>query len=178
MAFQKCQKCEKPATHKFTRIVDGQAVDFYFCPEHAGEFSPLQKKHQAAQMNLAELLAGLLKSEQGQKPEPDAEEADLRCPKCGQTYRQYRKTMLLGCSHCYRTFEKQLAQDLRKYHGTVRHRGKQQASAEGDVTLDDKIDALRKRLALAVDDEDFELAAQLRDQIRQLTSAARKEVGG
>jgi protein arginine kinase activator len=157
-------------------MIDGRAVDFYFCPEHAGEFSPLQKKHQAAQMNLAELLAGLLKSEQGQKPETEAEESELRCPKCGQTYRQYRKTMLLGCSQCYRAFEKQLAQDLRKYHGTVRHRGKQQvASSSGDASVEEKLEALRKRLSLAVGDEDFELAAQLRDQIRQLTTAAKKQ---
>jgi protein arginine kinase activator len=174
MTFQKCQKCERPATHKFTRLIDGRAVDFYFCPEHAGEFSPLQKKHQAAQMNLAELLAGLLKSEQGQKPEA-AEESELRCPKCGQTYKQYRKTMLLGCSQCYRAFEKQLAQDLRKYHGTVRHRGKQAMASTPDSSNDEKLDALRKRLALAVDDEDFELAAQLRDQMRQLTTAAKKQ---
>jgi len=172
MSFQKCQKCDRPATHKFTRVVEGQAMDFFFCPEHAAEFSPLQKKSQA-QMNLAELLAGLLKSEQGQKAAEgeEAAEVDLRCPKCGLSYRQYKKTMLLGCSHCYQAFEKQLAHDLRRYHGTIRHRGRQQELPQAERSDEEKLEALRKRLTLAVDDEDFELAAQLRDQIRQLTSA-------
>jgi len=174
MPFQKCQKCDRPATHKFTRIINGKAYDFYFCQEHAAEFSPLQKKA-AAQMDLAKLLAGLLQSEQGQKAGPkEAAEEELRCPRCGLSFREYRKTMLLGCSQCYRAFEKPLRHDLRRYHGTVRHCGKHPIPRPGEATDGERIEALKKRLALAIEDEDFELAAQLRDQIRMLKSKPEK----
>jgi len=174
MSLQKCQKCDRPATHKFTRILSGQVVDFFFCQEHAAEFSPLQLKAALSQNELAQLLAGLLKSEQGQKAGPsDDVQADLKCPACGLSFRQYRQTMFLGCSHCYQAFEKYLKEDLRRYHGTSRHCGKQPLPAAADETADrEKVEALKKRLALAIQDEDFELAAQLRDQIRQLSAPA------
>ncbi|KPL11318.1 hypothetical protein AMJ85_03875 [candidate division BRC1 bacterium SM23_51] len=175
MSFQKCQKCDRPATHKFTRIVGGEAADFYFCQEHAAEFSPLQQKSGLNQMNLTQLLAGLLKSEQGQKTDSDeATAADLRCQTCGLSFRQYRQTMLLGCSDCYSTFDKHLRHDLRRYHGTVRHCGKQPVAKVGKVSDHRQLEALKKRLALAIQDEDFELAAQLRDQIREVSSPAGK----
>lgn len=175
MSFQKCQKCDRPATHKITRIIDGQAVDFYLCQEHAAEFSPLQGQSALAQKNLAQLLAGLLKSEQGQKAEKQAAaDADLKCRRCGTTLREYRRTMLLGCSECYRTFEKHLTHDLRRYHGTIRHCGKHPLPKAGEASGKEMLEALRKRLQLAIADEDFELAAQLRDQIRQLSAAGDK----
>jgi protein arginine kinase activator len=164
MPFQKCEKCDRPATHKFTRIVNGQVTDFCFCQKHAAEFSPLN------QVDLTQLLAGLLKGGHGQKEEPRDPAADLKCQTCGQSFRQYRQTMLLGCSDCYRAFERPLKDDLRRYHGTVRHCGKQPLPAAGEVLDRGKMELLQKRLSLAIQDEDFELAAQLRDQMRQIGS--------
>ncbi len=84
------------------------------------------------------------------------------------SFREYRRTLLLGCSDCYQSFEKQLSEDLRRYHGTVRHSGKQPVAVSAAVSDQGRLDSLQKRLATAVQDEDFELAAQLRDQIRQI----------
>ena len=173
MSVQKCQKCDRPATHKFTRIISGEVVDFFLCQEHAAQFSPLQLKVALSQMELTQLLAGLLKTEQGQKP--DAGEATtpaLKCRTCGWSFQQYRQTMLLGCSDCYQAFEKHLKEDLRRYHGTTRHCGRQPegAAATAGGPLDkERLDSLQKRLATAIHDEDFELAAQLRDQLRAMT---------
>jgi len=176
MSFQKCEKCDRPATHKFTRIVEGHAIDFFFCQEHAAEFSPLQLKSTLNAMELTQLLAGLLQSEQGKKAEAvEAEAGELKCHTCGQSFRQYRQTMLLGCSDCYQAFEKQLRDDLRRYHGTVRHPAKPLETRSGAASEKEKLAALEKRLALAIQDEDFELAAQLRDEIRRLTPSAEKE---
>lgn len=178
MSFQKCQKCDRPATHKFTRIINGEAADFYFCQKHAAQFSSFQQKAIANQMNLTQLLAGLLKSEQGQKTDSDeAATTDLKCQTCGLSYREYQQTMLLGCSDCYRAFEKQLRYDLRRYHGTVRHCGKQPMPETGKVSNCQRLEALKGRLTLAIQDEDFELAAQLRDEIRQMASSTDKPHG-
>jgi len=169
MSFQKCEKCDRPATHKFTRLVNGEVADFYFCQEHAAQFSPLQTQAAQAQMDLTQLLAGLLKTEQGEKPDaPEAAPAGLKCRTCGLSFREYRHTMRLGCSDCYGSFEKQLREDLRRYHGTVRHVGRQPQAAGAEASHSEAVEALKKRLALAIQDEDFELAAQLRDQIREI----------
>jgi protein arginine kinase activator len=170
MSAQKCQKCDRPATHKFTRIINGEVVDLFLCQEHAAQFSPLQLKAALSQVELTQLLAGLLKTEQGQKADADdAASAALKCQTCGWSFRQYRQTMLLGCGDCYQAFEKHLKEDLRRYHGTIRHCGKQPMLVTGDSFDQGKLEALKKRLAVAIQDEDFELAAQLRDQIRHLT---------
>jgi protein arginine kinase activator len=170
MSARKCEKCDRPATHKFTRIINGEVVDLFFCQEHAAQFSPLQLKVALTQMELTQLLAGLLKTEQGQKAaEPDPASPALKCQTCGWSFHQYRQTMLLGCSDCYHTFEKHLREDLRRYHGTTRHCGKQPAAAGGSVLNTERLEILNKRLATAIQDEDFELAAQLRDQIREMT---------
>jgi protein arginine kinase activator len=132
-------------------------------------------------MNLAQLLAGLLKEEQGQKSEGEAAGA-VKCDRCGLSFRQYRKTMLLGCSECYQAFEKHLAHDLRRYHGTVRHVGQPQPPELTEVPetpaeppAENQIETLQKRLDLAIKDEDFELAAQLRDEITRLKAKEKKQ---
>jgi protein arginine kinase activator len=169
MSFQKCEKCDRPATHKFTRIVNGEVADFYFCQEHAAQFSPLQTQSALSQLDLTQLLAGLLKTEQGQKAgATETAAAELKCRTCGLSFRQYRQTMRLGCGDCYGSFEKQIREDLRRYHGTVRHVGRQPQAAGGEGSHNEAVEALKKRLTLAIQDEDFELAAQLRDQIRQI----------
>lgn len=169
MPFQKCEKCGRPATHKFTRMIEGHAVDFYFCPEHAAEFSPLQPQQTVVTPELAQLLAGLLKGEQGQKAGAEAADGEeLKCSTCGRAFRQYRQTMLLGCGDCYRAFEKPLQDDLRRHHGTVRHTGTPPVPAKPGAAPAVSLDALQKRLEIAIADEDFELAARLRDEIRRL----------
>ena len=170
MSIQKCQKCDNPATHKVTRIENGKALDLYLCQEHAAEISPLQQK--TSQIDLAQLLAGLLKKEQGKKAEvEEAERTGLKCPTCGLSFREYRKTWLLGCGDCYEAFEKPLKHDLRQHHGTVRHCSRQPVAQAQSAWTDERMEALRKRLALAIEDEDFELAARLRDEIRTIKTA-------
>ncbi|MCX8038780.1 MAG: UvrB/UvrC motif-containing protein [Candidatus Sumerlaeia bacterium] len=169
MPFQKCEKCGRPATHKFTRMIEGHAVDFFFCPEHAAEFSPLQLQQTLVTPELAQLLAGLLKSEQGQKAADEAADTEeLRCTTCGRAFRQYRQTLLLGCSDCYRVFEKPLQDDLRRRHGTVRHTQKPLVPAIAGAPPAVMLEALQTRLEIAIADEDFELAVKLRDEIRRL----------
>ncbi|MBM3335537.1 UvrB/UvrC motif-containing protein [Candidatus Sumerlaeota bacterium] len=169
--IQKCEKCDRPATHKFTRITDGQATDHYLCHEHAAQFSPHHLKAQTPHAELSQLLAGLLKGEHGQKgtQQTDAGVAEVKCQTCGLSFQQYRQSGLLGCSDCYRSFEKHLRDDLRRYHGTVRHVGKQ-LRVVLNTSDSEKVETLRKRLELAIKDEDFELAAQLRDEIRQIVA--------
>ena len=92
-----------------------------------------------------------------------------RCTFCSTTLREFRNSGRLGCMHCYGTFEQSLRELLRKIHGTARHAGVRYEPPapvllEGSSTLGE----LRERLRRAVETEQFELAASIRDQIKGL----------
>jgi len=110
----KCMKCDKPATHKITKIIKGKVYDILLCNEHAQQFSPWIKS--GGQSHLIEILHQILKQQ-----EEMLTETGPVCPTCGLTWSAYRKTLLLGCSDCYDAFADVLENDLRKMHGVPSH---------------------------------------------------------
>ncbi|HEY7893825.1 MAG TPA: UvrB/UvrC motif-containing protein [Gemmatimonadaceae bacterium] len=92
-----------------------------------------------------------------------------RCGFCSGTLRDFRNTGRLGCPYCYATFEATLRDLLRRIHGNSKHLGKRYQPPpplieEGATVLAE----LRDRLRRAVEQEQFEEAARLRDQIKVL----------
>ncbi|MCE5230090.1 UvrB/UvrC motif-containing protein [bacterium] len=118
---KKCMKCGKPATHKFTRIQDGQIYDLYLCGDHAAEMSPYQKPKQIA---LSDILEGMLKQDFSKIVGGPGAPAGVVCKNCGLSFEDYRKNLLLGCSECYDSFHDYLVADLRRFHGDTRHVGR------------------------------------------------------
>ena len=91
------------------------------------------------------------------------------CPNCGLTIADFKRTGRLGCARCYATFDVSLRGLLRKLHGGTQHSGK--VYLPPDPTETDRtarVVGLRRSLSRAVEAEDFERAAALRDQIRRL----------
>ncbi len=96
------------------------------------------------------------------------------CPGCGLTITDFKKTGRLGCARCWSALDTSLRGLLRKLHGGTQHAGKVYLPpnpAESDRTA--RVASLRRSLVRAVDSEDFERAAALRDQIRRLEAAER-----
>jgi len=92
-----------------------------------------------------------------------------RCPFCGLTYRDFKELGRLGCSECWTTFQPALEKLLRRIHGSTQHVGKVYLPPDPTATeMEKRLEGLRNRLDRAVEGEDFERAAQLRDQIRSL----------
>ena len=183
----KCMKCDKPATYKITKILKGKVFDIFLCNDHAQAYSPHLQKPDSAK--LMELLQQFFK-DQEMPPAPEAEAAKGPvCSNCGLSYSAYRKTLLLGCSECYQSFERLLIPDLRKIHGTTSHHPESAAKAPGtsgpivtqtkvaitplrpesEIEEDEipSIGDLREEMREAIAQEDFERAAELRDMIRQ-----------
>ena len=103
-----------------------------------------------------------------QKALPASEADATRCAFCQGTLRDFKNTGRLGCAYCYGAFETNLRDLLRRVHGNSRHVGKlytppAESMAEGATVLAE----LRDRLKRAIDQEQFEEAAKLRDQIRE-----------
>lgn len=92
-----------------------------------------------------------------------------RCSFCSMTLRDFRTSGRLGCAYCYGAFESSLRDLLRRVHGHSRHVGVRYDPPAPDLMeRASTLTELRDRLRRAVDQEQFELAADLRDRIRVL----------
>jgi len=159
-----CDGCGKnPATVHLTEIVNDQMNELHLCEECA------RKKSQDAEQNfgLGDFLGGMADINKNEK---DKESASVKCPNCGLTYADFKKIGRLGCGDCYNAFKKYLAPLLKRIHGSSQHVGKSPAFAKKALGLKKGIDIqeLRNKLQRAVEQEQFEEAARLRDQIKDL----------
>jgi protein arginine kinase activator len=92
-----------------------------------------------------------------------------RCGECGGTLQDFRESGRLGCGACYIAFEPHIRDLLRRLHGSSHHAGERYLPP-GERPPDRRAELLelRDRLRRAVESENFELAAELRDRIRVL----------
>ena len=107
-----CADCgQNKATVHFTQIVNDETETFHLCPDCA-QSGALKTSPVSSQVPLSDFL-----SEMGAPIFTKATNANTACPRCGCTFRQFRKTGRLGCAHCYATFgagdERAPAQDSR-----------------------------------------------------------------
>src|SRR5208283_1618693 len=95
---------------------------------------------------------------------------ELKCPKCGFTQADFKKAGRLGCAECYTTFAEGLEGLLKTMHNGIRHVGKVPLALLQSRDLSERLKALHKKLAKAVEDENFEQAALIRDEIKQASA--------
>ena len=166
-----CERCNKPATVHMTEISGGKPNDVHLCDACAQEAGYVQQSH----VPINELLSQFLKTH-AQLTEAPAS----RCPDCGMSWQEFKDTGLLGCPKDYELFLNQLggvierAQNGANHHtGKVLEPGVKVAPKKDDpVKLRQaELNRLKKELARAVEDESYERAAQIRDQIRSLENA-------
>ena len=163
----KCDKCDRPATYHAVEIVKGQKIEKHLCDQCAAE-DGLGIKSAHAPIN--ELLTNFVKAT-GETDKPSSA-LDLTCPDCGLSFSEFRDKSLLGCQSCYTAFEAPLAGLLERAHeGGNHHIGKVPRRGGGAGEQRQlQITPIRKRLNDAVEAEDYELAAQLRDDLSELES--------
>lgn len=114
---------------------------------------------------MADMLFGLGAAQQMEAASPGA---DVACPKCGFSQADFKKAGRLGCAECYHIFSEGLEGLLKTMHKATKHVGKVPQALKVSKDQKDKIKSLTKKLDKAIADEDFESAAGLRDEIRQL----------
>lgn len=155
----KCDKCDKPASVYLTEIIDGQKIQKHLCEDcAAGEGITVKTNIPISQL----LEEFVLQSAGGPQL------AELKCDVCGMTFKEFRQRGLLGCPHDYEVFARPLEGLLhRAQEGASQHIGKTPAVAGGDVARQTSILRLRSELQGAVEAEDYERAAALRDQIKE-----------
>ncbi len=164
-----CQYCnEHTATIHLTEISGGQRVETHLC-EGCAQQQGLAVKNQ---IPLNELLSSLLavEAQAGEQGQASASgDADAACPSCGMTLRTFSKKSLLGCPKDYEVFNEQLAGLIAKSQGGhTEHCGKVPSRVPTDTKSQVESLNLRRQLEEAVRDENYEIAAKLRDEIAKL----------
>lgn len=160
-----CQACkERTATIHLTELADGQRCETHLCQQCA-ESQGLTIK---SQIPLNELLNTLLSAgpQAADSSGPQALQSEHPCPDCGMTLKQFSKESLLGCPHDYEEFENELTPLIEQtQNGKTQHVGKVPTRVPAQQQKDIALKNLQRQLAAAVKNEDYETAAQLRDQI-------------
>lgn len=162
-----CQSChKKQATLSYTEIKDGQTRHRMLCEECAvsqGLLSPME----AAISGLSDLLTQLMR----EITDTGTGQPETSCSRCGLSYSQFQRTGRLGCPGCYKEFSARLEPLIRRIQQSDRHLGKSaKRSAELPPSAGDQARQLKRQLDAAVEKEEFELAASLRDRLKVLES--------
>lgn len=125
-----------------------------------------------AAFSFADMLLGLGASEEVEKASGQKESA---CPTCGFTHADFKKSGRLGCPACYDHFSDGLVSLLKSMHKGVRHVGKvpkRFKKLKKALDTSDRLKTLQAKLSKAIEQEKFEVAAELRDEIKALTPPA------
>lgn len=167
-----CEDCrQRPASVHFSQSVGGQKTELHLC-------SGCANRRGGAQFWVDPNFMGVNLFSQGVNlfshlAQPPASPSPPRapggtCPSCGLGYQQFLNSSLLGCPDCYAAFREPLDQLMRQFQAGPRHQGKIPLRQGGTTRLRRRIQQIRGELQQAVEREQFERAATLRDEMRAL----------
>ena len=157
-----CEKCGKNlATTHIKTSINGVVESHHLCAQCAKMSAAVQN-----QFGLEDLLGSFFGETVKAIPHSDKRK---RCDGCGMCFDDIVQSGRVGCDRCYSTFLEQLLPSLQRMHGKAYHAGKKpRPTISAAPTREQKLESLREELKAAVDAEQFEEAAKLRDQIKEL----------
>lgn len=179
-----CEKCKKnEATFYYHENLNGSEKTYRLCSECAEE---MEKKGEIGHTSLDKTLEGLdsffsdgifgdpFKSmnnllagffNSGVK---QVQAAERRCPDCNLTFREFAANGMAGCPKCYETFAKELEPTITRVHGNSLHSGRVPAKFREKADMKKKIELLETEQKNAIRDENYERAAEIRDELKKL----------
>jgi protein arginine kinase activator len=163
-----CDNCkERDAVINLTQVEHDSKVTLHLC-EQCAQQKGVETGGSVLKSPLGGFLTALGKGGGGAALLPTATDG-LRCAACGATLRDFRDSGRLGCDQCYVTFDFHLRDLLRRLHGSSQHVGERyEVPGADDADPTGRLLELRAQLRRAVESENFELAAELRDRLRVL----------
>jgi protein arginine kinase activator len=170
-----CESCHQNlATVHLTEIVQKSKRETHLCEDCARTKGVPYK----TQFSVKEFLGGVAPGKTEEAPAaasgPDPFEP---CPTCGITFKEFRASGRLGCPNDYKHFERGLRPLLEKIHNASQHTGRVPSRVGQRIERQHLISALQRDLSQAVEREEYERAAELRDKIRALESQQVVEEG-
>ncbi len=189
-----CERCKiREANIQYTEVVNGVKTEHHFCAQCAKEmdFGPYAAIFDS-EFPLGKLLSGLLGIGEDQE---EKKAHQVICPACKTTYEDFIQNSRFGCPECYGVFDLLIGENIKQLQGSNAHKGKvpryhyseegaafsvedmtkqAQAVPGGELDVEEQIQVLETQLHEAVIREEYEIAAQCRDKIKELREEIRK----
>ena len=156
-----CEYCNmKPATVILKQNIDGEMKTVHICRDCAQALGVTLDKINVGDSFFASMF--------GKKSASQSKPGTIACDFCGMTLTELQKTGKAGCANCYNVFADVMDNAIRRIHAASAHCGKVPASVDGHMSVTRKIEELKAKLNVAVQNEEYEQAARLRDEIKLL----------
>ena len=163
----KCNQCSKQATFHITDLTGDELLALHLCPDCAKQYLHEEESGQSEAGKMSSVISQQLSPLQ--QATDEMRELDSReCPICGISFYEFRQGGRLGCPHDYIHFGEELEPLLQNVHGKVEHVGKLPKRGVRDIESQTELIRLRREMKEAVEQEKYETASDLRDQIRKI----------
>jgi len=164
-----CEYCNmKTATVILKQNVDGEMKSIHICSDCAAALGvSMNNIDVTGAMSDASDMDTFFASMFGKKG-VNLKSGTIACDFCGMTLTELQKTGKAGCANCYDVFGETMDSAIRHIHAASTHCGKVPSSVDGQMSMTRKIEELKSRLNVAIQNEEYEQAAQLRDEIKAL----------
>ena len=164
-----CQNCKrKNADVHLKRIVGGESAEVHLCSGCAAALGVRDAVQSFSP------FGDMFENMRGANSSVMSANRVLRCETCGFSFEDIARTGSAGCPDCYRVFSAKLKATVVKLHGRAVFKGTPPENITESDRIAEEISVLRARLEKAVNEEDFETAAQLRDEIRAIMNREEK----
>lgn len=187
-----CQNCgENEANVKYTQIVNGEKKEMILCEDCARKMGIGNFKMNIP-INFSNFLGDFFDDYKSEQLLPSfVKEKNNECNNCGELYKEFIKTGLLGCEECYDVFQNRLDPILKNLQGSVKHVGRRPLNIEEKIEnkevnkgvkvesnkeekqtkenkKENELMKLQKDLNKAIEEERYEDAAVIRDEIKKI----------
>jgi protein arginine kinase activator len=167
----KCQFCEQVASVIYTKIVGDKSQKTHLCSECADEKGITNLDH----FNLSDIL---MDDEQFSDSQEKNTTDTSKCPECGFTLEDLRKVGRLGCSSCYDLFGGELKSMISNMHKGTQHKGKVPEGMLKVIEAKTKLKKLQSQLDKAIENEEYEKAGKLKEELEVFQKSLPVDVGG
>lgn len=162
-----CQNCGKhEATTHIKSVVNGEYTQLHLCTGCAGKLG-YGDVFSGFGFDLGDFFGNFFS-----KPKTMVSSAKTeRCEKCGMSFEEIVKSGKIGCAGCYEKFYEMLLPSVQRIHGKTQHNGKtanviEEKESIKEKTKEEIIAELQAEMKTAIEEQNFERAAEIRDEIK------------
>lgn len=173
-----CEKCNKNIANVYLKNnVNGNITENYLCSSCANEVYGKYDKYDKYDKNTNifnglnnDFVADVFNMFDFNKMSHALAGARNVCPLCGSNFSQITQTGKVGCGECYKTFKNELEPNVMRIHGRAIHTGKIPKNMSLKISNKRKAEELNIKLKKCISEQNFEEAAEIRDEIKKLNA--------